>query len=86
MYRLLYTTARFYTGFCLKRKYTCYLLIVNGCPGIREENEQEGFDELKRCLRRLLKLTIPVPPFRNSDRMLKQQFSRNSERRNSPGR
>ena len=64
----LYTNGSILHQFLFKKEtIPVTFLIVNGCPGAREENEQEGFDELEEVFEEIAEVDhTNYRPFRNS--------------------
>ncbi|QNK62573.1 hypothetical protein H7F33_18870 [Pedobacter sp. PAMC26386] len=65
----LYTNGSLLHQFLFQTERTkSNFLIVNGCPGIREDNEQENFDELEEVYEEIAEVDhTNYRPFRNSE-------------------
>ncbi|MBB6273383.1 hypothetical protein HDF26_003843 [Pedobacter cryoconitis] len=82
----LYTNGSLLHHFLFKKERAkTNFLIVNGCPGVREENEQEGFDELEQVYEEIAEADhTNYRPFKNSEHSAENlRPQETTERKNS---
>jgi len=82
----LYTNGLLLHQFLFKKENTpANFLIVNGCAGVREENEQENFDELEEVYEEITEIDhTNYRPFKNSEQSAETvKIHETTDRKNS---